>query len=147
ANPQNLIWVMPAEGVVSARLAAFLCLALLWAVPGPRASAQELTFYYPIAVGGPIARLVDRLAADFEREHPGIRVKPVHAGSYLETLTKAQTALRAGQGPHFAILLASDLFSLIDDDLIVPIEELVPPAERDDWLGGFFSALLANSHA
>ncbi|MBL8701010.1 MAG: ABC transporter substrate-binding protein [Alphaproteobacteria bacterium] len=138
---------MPAEGVVSARLAVLLCAALLWIGPSQRARALELTFYYPIAVGGPIARLVDQLASDFEREHPGIKVKPVHAGSYLETLSKAQTALRAGQGPHLAVLLASDLFSLIDDDLIVPIGDLIPEGEREAWLDGFLPALLANSRA
>lgn len=132
---------------MSKRFFACLCLFLLWLSSGLRASAQELTFYYPIAVGGPIARLVDRLAEDFEREHPTIKVRPVHSGSYLETLSKAQTASRAGQGPHFAILLASDVFSLIDDDLIVPIEDLLSPGEKRDWLGGFFPTLLANSHA
>jgi sn-glycerol 3-phosphate transport system substrate-binding protein len=152
--PHNLIRIMPAEGVVmttraSAPWRLFLSLLLLpWlALSAPSAGrAQEITFYYPIAVGGPIARLVDRLVADFEAEHPTIRVKAVHAGSYLETLSKAQTALRADQGPHLAVLLASDLFSLIDDGHLVAIEDLVPPAERG-WFDGFFPALLANSRA
>ena len=40
------------------------------------ASAQEITFYYPVAVGGPITKIVDQMAADFEKENPGIKVKP-----------------------------------------------------------------------
>jgi sn-glycerol 3-phosphate transport system substrate-binding protein len=120
---------------------------LIAAIGMASASAQDLTFYYPIAVGGPIAALVDKLAADFERENPGIRVKPVHTGSYLETLTKAETARRAGVGPQFAVLLASDLFSLVDSEAIVPIEDLVTPGEERKWLDGFFPALLANSRA
>ena len=152
--PHNLIRVMPAEGVVTMSdvmrrclLRAFVMfLAMLVPAGAGQARAQDLTFYYPIAVGGPIARLVDRMIADFEAEHPGIRIKAVHAGSYLETLSKAQTALRAGQGPHLAVLLASDLFSLIDDGHLVAIEDLVPPAERG-WFDGFLPALLANSRA
>ena len=36
------------------------------------ALAQELRLYYPVAVGGPITKIVDTLAADFEKELPGI---------------------------------------------------------------------------
>jgi sn-glycerol 3-phosphate transport system substrate-binding protein len=47
----------------------------------------EISFYYPVAVGGPITKIVDGLAADFERENPGIKVKPIYSGSYQESLT------------------------------------------------------------
>ena len=40
----------------------------------------EISFYYPIAVGGPITKFVDGLAADFEKENPGIKVKPIYSG-------------------------------------------------------------------
>src|SRR6266446_10258346 len=42
----------------------------------------EISFYYPVAVGGPITKIVDGLAADFEKENPGIKVKPIYSGSY-----------------------------------------------------------------
>src|SRR5260221_6076235 len=32
----------------------------------------EISFYYPVAVGGPITKLVDGFAADFEKEKPRI---------------------------------------------------------------------------
>ena len=128
------------------RLCAVLALAWAFLACAP-ARAVELVFNYPIAVGGPIARLVDEMAAEFERENPGIRVKPVHAGSYNETLTKSLTALRAGQGPHLAVLLASDLFSLIDEDAIVAIEDLAATPGDRAWLDGFIPALLSNSRS
>ena len=56
---------------------AGIALAALGAFAGARADAQELQFYYPIAVGGPIPKLIDQMAADFEKENPGIRIKPV----------------------------------------------------------------------
>lgn len=124
---------------------AALAVALLGSVT--RADAQELTFYYPIAVGGPIAQLIDRLAADFEAENPGIRIKPVHTGSYLETLTKSLTALKAGTGPQFAVLLASDVFSLIDEEAIVALDDVIESDDERAWLNGFFPALLANSRS
>ena len=41
------------------------------------ALAQQLSFYYPVAVGGPVTKIIDGLAADFEKENPGIKVKPI----------------------------------------------------------------------
>ncbi|MFM8990812.1 MAG: ABC transporter substrate-binding protein [Alphaproteobacteria bacterium] len=123
--------------------AALALLAALLSCPPAR--AVELVFNYPIAVGGPIARLVDEMAAEFERENPGIRVRPVHSGSYNETLAKSLTALRAGQGPHLAVLLASDVFSLVDEDAIVPIEDLLRTDDDRAWMQGFIPALMSNS--
>src|SRR4051794_39615564 len=95
----------------------------------PRAQgATEIEFYFPVAVGGPITRIVDRLAADFMAAHPDIRVKPIYAGSYVDTLTKAVTATRAGQGPALAVTLAVDAYSLVDDELIVPFDTLATGA-------------------
>ena len=101
------------------------------------ASAQEVTFYYPVAVGGPITRIVDQMAADFEKENPGIKVKPVYAGTYQETIVKALTAHKSGTPPTTAILLSTDMFTLIDEDAIVPFDT------KD--AAPFFKAFLANS--
>ena len=60
-------------------------------------SVAKLTFYYPIAVGGPIPAIVDGYCKDFQKE-TGIEVSPVYAGNYGETLVKAVTAIRAGAG-------------------------------------------------
>src|SRR3954463_7170040 len=82
----------------------------------------EITFYYPVAVGGPITKIIDGYAADFERENPGIKVKPVYTGTYQESIVKAPTAHKNGQPPTTAILLSTDMFTLIDEDAIVPFE-------------------------
>lgn len=104
----------------------------------------EISFYFPVAVGGPITRIIDGYARDFEAEHPAIRVRPIYAGSYTDTLTKAQTALKAGDGPTMAVLLAVDAYSLIDDELIVPFDEVAASAEDRAWLESFYPAFLAN---
>ena len=57
-----------------------------------RRTATEISFYFPVAVGGPITKIIDGYAADFQRENPGIKVTPIYAGTYQDTLTKAQTA-------------------------------------------------------
>ena len=106
-----------------------------------RAEATTIEFYFPVAVGGPITKIVDDLATDFMKVHPEIALKPVYAGSYVDTLTKAVTATKSGQGPQLAVLLSTDAYSLIDDELVVPFDET-----EDDraWLGGFYRAFLRN---
>lgn len=106
--------------------------------------ATEISFYFPVAVGGPITKIIDGYARDFEAEHAGIKVKPVYAGSYVDTLTKATTALKAGDGPTMAVLLSVDAHTLIDDKLIVPFDEVAGTAEDKAWLGSFYPAFLAN---
>ena len=66
------------------------------ALPARAQGVTEISFFYPVAVGGPITKLIDALATDFERQRPGIRVKPIYAGTYQETIVKALTAHRSG---------------------------------------------------
>jgi sn-glycerol 3-phosphate transport system substrate-binding protein len=107
-------------------------------------TAAEISFYFPVAVGGPITRIIDGYAKDFQRENPTIKVTPIYAGSYQDTLTKAQTALKANAGPQMAVLLSTDAFSLIDDDLIVPFDTLAESESDRAWLRSFYPAFLRN---
>ena len=81
----------PAIGVIKT-----LLLGLLFLSFSSMASATELTMFYPVAVGGPLTKLVDRLVQDFETENPGITVKAIYSGNYSDTMTKAMTALKGG---------------------------------------------------
>ena len=101
------------------------------------AAQTEITFYYPVAVGGPITKTIDGYAAEFEKENPTIKVKPVYTGTYQESIVKALTAHKSGQPPTTAILLSTDMFTLIDEDAIVPIEGLDTKV--------FYPAFMANS--
>ena len=122
------------QGLVAAFAAAALA-----------AAAQEITFYYPVAVGGPITKIVDQMSADFEKENPGIKVKPVYAGTYQETIVKALTAHKSGTPPTTAILLSTDMFTLIDEDAIVAINDLARGPEDQAWMKSFYPAFMANS--
>ncbi|HET7731635.1 MAG TPA: ABC transporter substrate-binding protein, partial [Usitatibacter sp.] len=119
-------------------IAAALAAAALTAM-----AQTEITFYYPVAVGGPITKTIDGYAADFERENPGIKVKPVYAGTYQETIVKALTAHKSGTPPTTAILLSTDMYTLIDEDAIVPFEDI--PGTDAAWIKSFYPAFMANS--
>jgi sn-glycerol 3-phosphate transport system substrate-binding protein len=104
----------------------------------------EIPFFFPIAVSGPITKIIDGYAADFAREHDDILIKPVYAGNYDDTIAKAITAFRAGHAPPLAMLGAIQVFTLIDLEAIVPFDDIVSSAEDRAWLGSFFPAFLAN---
>jgi sn-glycerol 3-phosphate transport system substrate-binding protein len=105
----------------------------------------EISFYYPVAVGGPITKLVDNFAADFEKENPEIKVKPIYSGAYQESITKALTAVKSNDAPTMSVLLSTDMFTLIDEDAIVPFDPLIKTPEDQAWLKGFYPAFMENS--
>jgi sn-glycerol 3-phosphate transport system substrate-binding protein len=109
------------------------------------ASATELTMYYPVAVGGPLTALVDKLIQDFQSENPGITVKAIYSGNYSDTMTKAMTALKGGTPPHLSVILSTEIFTLIDNDAIVAFDDLVTTPAEKKWIDSFYPALMANS--
>jgi len=104
----------------------------------------EVPFYFPIAVGGPITKIIDQYASDFNKENPSYKVVPVYAGTYQETIVKALTAHKSGKPPAAGILLSTDTFTLADEDAIVPIDNFVKTDEDRAWLKSFFPAFLLN---
>ena len=128
-----------------ARIAATTALAA--ALGASAAQATEITFYYPIAVGGPITKVVDGYAEAFNKKHPGITVKPVYTGSYQDSIVKAMTAAKAGNAPDVAVLLSTDMFTLIDNELIEPIDKLATTDADKTWIKSFYPAFMENSQA
>ena len=100
-----------------------------------RPAPVEVSFYYPVAVGGPIAKIIDGFAAVFMKENPTIKVTPIYAGTYQETIVKALTAHKSGTPPVTSVLLSTDMFTLIDEDAIVPVRRLRQdaPTTRPGW--------------
>ena len=99
------------------RLLACLLLVALAGGASPVAAQApvELSFYYPVAVGGPVTKIIDGLAADFQKENPGIHVKPIYAGTYQETIVKVLTALKSGQA-----VVIKNKYGLGRDQLLFP---------------------------
>jgi len=127
-------------------IASMLAFALsLFVAAGARAQVTEVSFYYPVAVGGPITKIIDGFAADFEKENPGIKLKPIYSGSYQESITKALTAVKSGEPPVMSILLSTDMFTLIDEDAIVPFDTLLKTPDDQAWLKSFYPAFMENS--
>ena len=130
----KLKWLLPIAGAVMMALMSV-------------ATAKDITlsFYYPIAVGGPIPKIIDGYVADFEKDNPGITIKAIYAGTYQDTLVKALTAFKSGEPPDIAVLLSTDMFTLIDEDAIAPFDDLLKTDADKAWAKSFYPAFMANS--
>jgi sn-glycerol 3-phosphate transport system substrate-binding protein len=125
-------------------LTAVAALGLMLSAAPARAEV-ELDMYYHVAVGGPLQAILDGYVADFEVEHPDIKVNPIYTGGFMDTLTKVATAIEAGDPPHLGILINSQLLSLIDDGYITPISDI--EGADQEWLESYYPAFMANSYA
>ena len=121
-------------------LLAAAMLSALALTPRP-AAAVDLTMYYPVAVGGPVTKVIDDMVARFEKENADIKVTAVYAGNYTDTMTKAMTAMKGGQPPQLSVLLSTDVFTLMDENAIVPMDGLV---DDKAWFKEFYPAFMAN---
>jgi sn-glycerol 3-phosphate transport system substrate-binding protein len=128
-------------------IAAAILIAIVTGAMTSGAMAKDvvLSFYYPVAVGGPITKIIDGYAADFEKENPGIKINAIYAGTYQDTLTKALTAFKSGEPPDIAVLLSTDIFTLIDEDAITPFDDLLKTDADKAWAKSFFPAFMENS--
>lgn len=126
-------------------------LALALAVAGVLASTAvaqgdrlvRLTFYYPVGVAGPLARVVDGMVQEFNAEHPLIEVVAVYSGDYDPTMMKVQTAVRGGNPPDIAVVEISEFPTLLALNAIIPLDDYL--AQYPGYLDAFFPAFLDNS--
>ena len=109
------------------------------------ASAEtELTMYYPIAVGGKLTEVVDSIVDKFEAENPDISVNAIYSGNYDDTRVRALSALASGEPAQLAVMFSIDAYDLIEQDLVVPFEDVATSDADKEWLGSFYPALMAN---
>lgn len=116
----------------------------LVSLAGP-ALAIDLEFYFPVAVGGQAAETIQAMTDKYMEEHPDVRINAIYTGSYADTTTKAITAARGGNAPQLAILLSTDMFTMIDEEIVDPFDDHMDAAEFEEWIGGFYPAFLRNS--
>jgi sn-glycerol 3-phosphate transport system substrate-binding protein len=111
----------------------------------PAAAEQtKLTMYYPIAVGGPLTKVVDGMIEGFEKENPDIDVEAIYAGNYDDTRVRALSAINSGEAPQLSVLFSIDAYDLIEQDLIVPFDDVVKGEDGQKWLESFYPALMKN---
>ncbi len=111
---------------------------------GTAAAKTSLTMYYPVAVGGSLTKVVDSIVADFEAKNPDIDVNAIYAGNYNDARIKALAALKGGKPAQLSVMFSIDIYDLIEQDAIVPFDDVATSAEDKKWLKSFYPALMEN---
>ena len=119
-------------------------LALGLSLNAPGAGAVELSMYYPVAVGGPLTKIVDGMVADFMKANPDIKVNAIYAGNYNDARIKALAALKSGKPAQLSVMFSIDIYELIEQGAIVAFDDIVETAEEKAWLKKFYPALMEN---
>lgn len=126
-------------------LASAAALALGLGLGPVSAETVDLQFFFPLAVGANAANVVERMTETYMAQNSGVKITAIHAGGYSDTLTRTLTSVRGGNPPQLAILLSTDMFTLIDEDIILPWDDFITAEEKDSWIGSFFPAFMRNS--
>ncbi|TXL66792.1 ABC transporter substrate-binding protein [Cerasibacillus terrae] len=111
----------------------------------------DLTWYYPVNVGGEVTKVIDDYAESFNKEGVEVNgkkvtVEPVYSGNYDESMTKVQTAVKNGKAPDMAVLLSVDLFQIKDS--IISLDEMIAnDSEAQEMMDDFFPGFMLNSEA
>lgn len=139
--------------------AAVLCVTMFTACASGTAAPQttpstagtdsgkviEMDMYFPVSVGGGPDALISKLCDEFHQEYPNIKVNPVYAGTYAETRTKVQAAIKGGNTPAIALMFSIDLYSLLSMDVLYDYDSFCATEEDKTWLNAFYDGFMQNS--
>ena len=110
-----------------------------------KAKLLRLTFYYPVGVAGPLARVIGEMTDKFNKENEGkIEVVPVYSGDYDPTMQKVQTAIMAGNPPDIFMVEISELPTLLAMNAVLPLDDYIKKMEKGYW-EDFFAPFRENA--
>jgi ABC-type sugar transport system, periplasmic component len=137
------------------KIFVLLFLSLILVISGCSGNKEEkkdgkvkLVFYYPVNVGGPVAKIVEQLTNDFNKENPDIEVEAVYTGNYDDTVTKIQTAAQGGNPPDLFVSLATQRFTMASSEMAMPLDELIAEdgEEGKKYIDDFLESFIEDSY-
>jgi sn-glycerol 3-phosphate transport system substrate-binding protein len=115
-----------------------------WAAQGSAAEPVALSFWYPVDLGGGLAKVIDGMVADFNQAHPDIRVSATYTGNYDVTLAKIQAAKLAGTLPDVAVTEISSVPVLAGLGAAQSLDQFIAAAGGKQFLDKFWPSMLLN---
>lgn len=109
---------------------------------GSGSNQMVLRFYFPVGVAGPLANAMNEMCSDFTRLNPNIIVEPIYSGGYVETMQRALTSSKAGNPPDIALLTSADVWTAVDEDIIIPLKSFIDEEGGDAFLKNYFAGFL-----
>jgi sn-glycerol 3-phosphate transport system substrate-binding protein len=124
--------------------AVFTAATMAFAASAAAAEPTQLNFWYPVDLGGGLAKVIDGLVADFNKTHPDIQVTATYTGNYDVTLQKIQASKLAGTLPDVAVTEISSVPVLAALGAAQPIDDLVASSGGKQFLDRFWPSMLLN---
>jgi sn-glycerol 3-phosphate transport system substrate-binding protein len=111
-------------------MSGMLCvLMIVISVSAFAADPIKISFWH--AMSARRMEAVNKVLEGFHAAHPEIIIEPQFTGSYVETLSKAIAAVRAGEAPHIVQVYEVGTQTMLDSDAIVPLFDVEKPGEVD----------------
>ncbi|HEV2356541.1 MAG TPA: ABC transporter substrate-binding protein [bacterium] len=129
---------------VALGLALVVGIALMPGAVGAQSSVT-LVFNYPVGVAGPLNQLMTAMVNDFNDGHPAIKVVPAFAGNYVQATAAVIASTLGGRAPALFVLDTPEVFSLLDQHAIIPLDSLVAENSDKAWMHDFYDKLLLNN--
>ncbi|MGB6537140.1 MAG: ABC transporter substrate-binding protein [Xanthobacteraceae bacterium] len=103
-----------------------------------------MSFWFPVDLGGGLAKAIGSMISDFNRAHPDIRVTATYTGNYDVTLAKIQASKLAGALPDIAVTEISSVPVLAALGAAQPLDEFIAASGGKQFLGKFWPSMLLN---
>ena len=116
----------------------------VFAASAVAAEPVQLSFWYPVDLGGGLAKVIAGLVGDFNKTHPDIQVIATYTGNYDVTLQKIQASKLAGTLPDVAVTEISSVPVLAALGAAQPIDELIASSGDKKLLDRFWPSMLLN---
>jgi sn-glycerol 3-phosphate transport system substrate-binding protein len=126
------------------RMFAAMAATTVFAASAVAAEPVQLSFWYPVDLGGGLAKVIDGLVGDFNRAHPDIQVTATYTGNYEVTLQKMQASKLAGTLPDVAVTEISSVPVLAALAAAQPVDELIDSSGGKKFLDRFWPSMLLN---
>ncbi len=132
--------------LVGAGVIAVLAITLGGLAPTRAAGPIQLTYWFPVDLGGGLATVMQTLVTEFNQTHPGIHVTAVYTWNYDATLQKIQAAQLAGSLPDVAVVVHDHTQVLAPTGILEDLDGFIAKAGGKAYLDRFFPAFLLNSY-
>ena len=116
----------------------------VFAASAVAAEPVQLSFWYPVDLGGGLAKVIAGLVGDFNKTHSDIQVTATYTGNYDVTLQKIQASKLAGTLPDVAVTEISSVPVLAALGAAQPIDELIASSGDKKLLDRFWPSMLLN---
>jgi len=131
-------------------LLALVSALALFVAPAPPSRAAEpvqVTFWYPVDLGGGLANVMQALVDQFNAGHSDVHVTASYTGNYDLTFQKIQAAALAGTLPDVAVIVNDHTQVLAPAGALESLDAFARKAGGNTYLARFFPSLLLNSYS